>query len=43
MFEGYSGEIKSIDEENAQVEITVSYLGIQTDITLSASDVRAVE
>ena len=43
MFEGYSGEIKSIDEENAQVEITVSYLGRQTDITLSAADVRAVE
>ena len=43
MFEGYSGEIKSIDEENAQVEITVSYLGRQTDITLSAADVKAVE
>ncbi len=43
MFEGYSGEVISIDEENAQVEITVSYLGRQTPVKLPASDVKAAE
>ena len=43
MFEGYSGEVTSIDEENAQVEIIVSYLGRQTPVKLPASDVKAAE
>ena len=43
MFEGYSGEVISIDEENAQVEIIVSYLGRQTPVKLPASDIKAAE
>ena len=43
MFEGYSGEIMDIDEANAQVKIAVSYLGRQTEISLPAADVKAVE
>ncbi|MBR6044399.1 MAG: transcription termination/antitermination factor NusG [Ruminococcus sp.] len=43
MFEGYSGEVTSIDEENAQVEVVVSYLGRQTPVKMPASDVKAAE
>ena len=43
MFEGYSGEVSSIDEENAQVEIIVSMLGRPTPLKIPASDVKAAE
>ncbi len=43
MFEGYSGEVASVDEENAQVEIIVSMLGRPTPVKIPASDIRAAE
>ena len=43
MFEGYSGEVSSIDEENAQVEIIVSMLGRPTPLKIPAADVKAAE
>ena len=43
MFEGYSGEVASVDEENAQVEIIVSMLGRPTPVKIPASDVKAAD
>jgi len=43
MFEGYSGEVSSIDEENAQVEIIVSMLGRPTPLKIPVSDVKAAQ
>ena len=43
MFEGYSGEVASVDEENAQVEIIVSMLGRPTPVKIPATDVKAAD